>query len=102
MAKYIEKKLLERELNARLSVLLQQNGYYDEYTNGFSECVDKVEEFPSVDMSTSPVKYGKWESGNPICPVCGEDKFKDLDADIWADWKPAFCPNCGAKMDLEE
>lgn len=41
---------------------------------------------------------GKWEPGNPICPVCGENKFKGLDADIWADWQPRFCPNCGARM----
>lgn len=46
-----------------------------------------------------PVAHGRWENGNPICPVCGEDKFKDLDADIWCDWQPDFCPNCGAKMD---
>lgn len=48
------------------------------------------------------VRHGRWENGNPICPVCGGDKFKDLDADIWCDWQPAFCPNCGAKMDLDE
>lgn len=47
----------------------------------------------------APVRHGRWENGNPICPVCGEDKFKDLDADIWCDWLPPFCPNCGAKMD---
>lgn len=46
-----------------------------------------------------PVVHGRWKNGNPICPVCGEDKFKDLDADIWCDWLPPFCPNCGAKMD---
>ena len=47
----------------------------------------------------APVVHGEWEPGNPICPVCGGDKFKDLDADIWCDWKPDYCPNCGAKMD---
>lgn len=52
---------------------------------------------PAADVA--PVVHGRWESGNPICPVCGEDKFKDLDADIWCDWQPDFCPNCGAKMD---
>lgn len=31
------------------------------------------------------VRHGRWEPGNPICPVCGENKFKDLDADVWAD-----------------
>lgn len=47
----------------------------------------------------APVVHGRWENGNPTCPVCGENKFKDLDADIWCDWLPSFCPNCGAKMD---
>lgn len=45
------------------------------------------------------VRHGKWTNGDPICPVCGEDKFKGLDADIWSDWKPKYCPNCGAKME---
>ena len=52
---------------------------------------------PAADVV--PVVHGRWEPGNPICPVCGVDKFKDLDADIWCDWQPDFCPNCGAKMD---
>lgn len=41
---------------------------------------------------------GEWEPGNPICSICGKDKFNGLDADIWADWMPNFCPNCGAPM----
>lgn len=56
-----------------------------------------VEDVPVADVA--PVRHGQWEPGNPICSVCGEDKFKDLDADIWCDWLPPFCPNCGAKMD---
>ena len=49
-----------------------------------------------VDVST--VRHGRWECGKP-CPVCGRDRFDGLDADIWADWEPPYCPNCGAKMD---
>lgn len=48
------------------------------------------------------VRHGNWDSGNPLCPVCGEDKFNGLDADIWSDWKPKHCPNCGALMDIKE
>lgn len=61
---------------------------------------DEMKNLPTADVA--PVVHGKWESGNPICPICGNDKFKGLDADIWADWMPPFCPNCGAKMDLKE
>lgn len=52
---------------------------------------------PAADVAE--VVHGQWENGNPICPVCGGNKFRDLDADIWCDWQPDFCPNCGAKMD---
>lgn len=58
-----------------------------------------IKSLPVADVE--PVRHGRWEPGNRICPVCGEDKFKGLDADVWSDWTPACCPNCGAKMVLE-
>ena len=51
---------------------------------------------PAADVR--PVVRGRWEPGNQNCTVCGESKFKGLDADVWADWMPPFCPNCGADM----
>ena len=63
----------------------------------FETMVSDLRDMPAADVA--PVVHGQWKPGNPICPVCGEDKFKDLDADIWCDWLPPFCPNCGAKMD---
>lgn len=59
-----------------------------------------LQNLPAADVVE--VRHGRWEPGNPICPVCGENKFKDLDADVWADWQPKFCPNCGARMDKED
>ena len=41
---------------------------------------------------------GEWTPGDSICPICEKNKFAGLDADIWADWMPSFCPNCGAPM----
>ena len=77
---------------------IDQNIYDYAESNGLSYANMKnyILDTPSV----TPIrKVGKWENGNPICPCCGEDKFKDLDADIWADWQPKYCPNCGAKME---
>lgn len=61
-----------------------------------SHCLPVCDSFAN---DVAPVRHGRWECGKR-CPVCGEDRFKGLDADIWADWEPPYCPNCGAKMDL--
>lgn len=53
---------------------------------------------PITREQVEKVWRGEWEPGNPICPICGKDKFDGLDADIWADWMPNFCPHCGAPM----
>ena len=60
--------------------------------------VSDIDVIPAADVA--PVRHARWECGKP-CPVCGGDRFEGIDADIWADWEPPYCPNCGAKMDLE-
>lgn len=52
-----------------------------------------IHDYESVEAGVTHI----WVPGEP-CPCCGEDRYKDLDADIYADWQPNFCPNCGAKM----
>ena len=91
MSEYIDRAALKQELAP-----------YEE--NDFSQQMDVilaiVDAQPTADVVE--VRHGRWEPGNPICPVCGENKFKDLDADVWADWQPKFCPNCGARMGKED
>ena len=107
MDEYINKnvlyeKIAQLEELARNRYLDTPSLYYPMYMTQLNERAyfkQIITDLPTADVT--PVRHGRWENGNPICPVCGEDKFKDLDADIWSDWKPAFCPNCGAKMDLE-
>jgi len=56
-----------------------------------------------------PVVHGRWENLGEHrrmdlrCSVCGNraDKFVGGTEDWYCLWKPAYCPNCGAKMDLE-
>ena len=86
MDEYIEREAAIRVINGKSSLTMTRSGL-----------IDSIGKLPAADVA--PVVHGHWEPGNPICPVCGENKFKDLDADIWCDWQPDFCPNCGAKMD---
>ena len=61
-----------------------------------------LNQFPVADVA--PVRHGRWVSVPHklarICSVCNRDepyKFADIDADVYD-----YCPNCGAKMDLED
>ena len=94
MAEYIEREGLEVALNYRLNFLMAENGEYDHYTSGFDEAVTRVEDFPAADVA--PVRHGRrlidGYTGKEFCSNCG---------DIPECFEPKFCPNCGAKMDLE-
>ena len=94
MAKYIN-------LEELMKFPIRRNHYDKEHGNehfiyGIETVLEYAENLPAADVA--PVRHGRWKCNKP-CPVCGEDRFKGLDADIWADWEPLYCPNCGAKMD---
>lgn len=88
MAEYIERESIYK-------ILLMENPFgwnNDDLAKLFREA-------KAADVA--PVRHGRWECGKP-CPVCVRDRFDGLNADIWADWEPPYCPNCGAKMDESE
>ena len=103
MAEYIDREALEKNLNERLAYLLDKNGPYDYFTDGYDEAVSTVEEFPAADVA--PVVHGRWDdsgrytfpSGNAAvrCTNCGcaltESEYR------LNNWN--YCPVCGAKMD---
>ena len=94
MAKYIN-------LEELMKFPIRRNHYDKEHGNehficGIETVLEYAENLPAADVA--PVRHGRWKCNKP-CPICGEDRFKGLDADIWADWEPLYCPNCGAKMD---
>ena len=88
MAEYIEREAAIKEL---MNDALGQVGYSRE------DAADCIRYMDAADVA--PVRHGQWIDGDQYCPICKKDKFRGLDADIWADWKPDYCPNCGAKME---
>ena len=98
MKEYIEREtVLERLAKVDMDTYY---GFTAAVQFGVNHAIQCIKEAPAADVAE--VRHGRWEPGNPICPVCGENKFKDLDADVWADWQPKFCPNCGARMGKED
>ena len=103
MAEYIEREALEKMLNERLAYLLDKNGPYDYFTDGYDEAVSTVEEFLSADVA--PVVHGRWDDSGRYtfpggstavrCTNCGcaltESEYR------LNNWN--YCPVCGAKMD---
>lgn len=96
MKEYIEKAAVEKFIEDGLNNPDKNKAFGHDAI----EIMAEIHYMPAADVAE--VVHGKWEPGNPICPVCGENKFKDLDADVWADWQPKFCPNCGARMNKED
>lgn len=45
----IDADALEKKLNERYDYLLNENGPYDHFTDGYGEAVSAVEDFPTVD-----------------------------------------------------
>lgn len=96
--KALEQKPCE-DCISRQAVLDINESHHGQMPNHINHQIwQEIKDLPSVQPKT---KTGKWVYGDHRCPCCGEDKFKDLDADIWADWFPKYCPNCGAKMESE-
>ena len=65
-------------------------------------CIDDIliNKIPAADVVE--VKHGKWVCGEDVnmqCSICGHDAYTEGD---YQQVKTSYCPNCGAKMDLED
>ena len=77
--------------------------YPRDYHNGWNDAIDEILKCQPADVQE--VKHGKWllerePNGKPYCFHCSvcDDGFHYISILT----KYTFCPNCGAKMDLEE
>lgn len=64
----------------------------------------KVSDAPAADVA--PVGHGRWQYNTDFyvwcCSECGENPHKGTGVVTTAEKLPAYCPNCGAKMDGAE
>ena len=102
MSRYADLDALEKELNERLTFLRERNGNYDQYTDGFDEAVDRVENFQTADVA--PVVHARWirphwQNSNYCCD-CSECGGEAMHREYQWDKNGIYsiCPNCGAKM----
>lgn len=69
----------------------------DEAKNDFDTIIDLQ---PTVD----PIKHGYWKWNKQYgteCSECGTAMFEIVGAP-YTTFEPNYCPNCGARMDLDE
>ena len=100
MAKYVNVDTVHKSLKSLCNKYKISFGYH---YGGFGEEIAKLtSQLPAVDVA--PIKHGKWlKTSNPrheneqfyMCSNCDWRCSCNDDLDY------NYCPNCGAKMDLE-
>lgn len=98
MAEYIEREAAVKELDRKYGLL---SGYHPQFYTGYQFAKKMMEQEPAADVA--PVAHGRWvivDDGVMIgdgkhmeCSVCHTWKKDRIKTD--------YCPNCGARMDLE-
>ena len=89
MAEYVEREKV-------LSKAAPVEGCFSDMISAYD-----VVMLPAADVA--PVRHGRWEkqSGLYSCSECGKTCPYDVQADVIEYWVCNYCPDCGAKMDLE-
>ena len=96
MSRYADLDALEKELNERLTFLRERNGNYDQYTDGFDEAVDRVENFQTADVA--PVAHALWGTGRFNLETGDYEEQCTRCRNFSKEYGKPYCPNCGAKM----
>ena len=88
MAKYIKKEDIEQKIQDGLNNLVLGHDAI--------EVLGMIYEMPDADVAQ--VRHGRWL---PFHSTAAGDIQYCSACEIGCTWKPNYCPNCGAKMDLE-
>jgi len=94
MSDYIEREFA-------LNVLCRENCGHNYEANKCNNCYTSnfINYLPAADVAE--VKHGKWIEYLPVLRV-GNLQIGCSECGLTNDFKTSYCPNCGAKMDLED
>lgn len=98
MTEYIERDKALEEYDA----WIESTGALPKGTSYYYECRGCIEEVPAADVE--PVRHGRWVkyAGKLICSECKKYPPMKDESGGWRTYHEwPYCPNCGAKMDLE-
>ena len=95
------------ELQKSFEELGGESEIYAIYADAYNDLAEDFHRIPAADVE--PVRRGQWfryeDDWNSLttfqCSVCGEEYCFERDEDILT-LNYNYCPNCGAKMDLED
>ena len=79
----------------RLMKVEECEGHTIDYAAGWKACIEWIKTQPTVDAE--PVKHGFWTTENSFEWHCSNCGYEPLVFE-----STPYCPNCGAKMDLDE
>ena len=91
MAEYIERESLLKIVDRRLFELRKEYGPFDHYTDGYDECIDRINEQPTADVVE--VKHGM----NENCVICNSEIDEKYAGGIWdlaGEIAEIICPEC--------
>ena len=115
MAEYIEREAISEEIRKYYYKNPPNFSYGEGFDRGLDRAQRAILNAPAADVAT--VRHGRWIFGKDLpyswgqipknkyhlyCSECLEQAFnrsEDNDPDFDVD--TSYCPNCGAKMDLE-
>lgn len=104
MPRYIDAELFSKNLTMQV-YLADDEDFTKAFVKGMELVKKAEEETPTADVEE--VRHGKWtirhegtyKRAKCYCSVCGKSNGI---GGIISNQKKQYCPNCGAKMDLED
>ena len=102
MAEYVIKEALQAKLNRKKAGPANKR-----YTDGWNDAVLMVKSMIHSEKAAdvAPVRHGRWiDRGDYVTTAYGRLPVKmcsECHMDVTLEDFDSYCPNCGAKMDLE-